>query len=46
MAHRCPCGLPDVVETAPRLDVETGRRFVEHDELGIAHKGKRERQAA
>ena len=19
MAHRCPCGLPDVVETAPRL---------------------------
>jgi hypothetical protein len=20
VAHRCPCGLPDVVETAPRLD--------------------------
>lgn len=20
IAHRCPCGLPDVVETAPRLD--------------------------
>ena len=19
VAHRCPCGLPDVVETAPRL---------------------------
>ena len=19
-AHRCPCGLPDVIETAPRLD--------------------------
>ena len=19
IAHRCPCGLPDVVETAPRL---------------------------
>ncbi|MGK5643446.1 DUF501 domain-containing protein, partial [Streptomyces sp. URMC 126] len=20
IAHRCPCGLPDVVETAPRLE--------------------------
>ncbi len=20
VAHRCPCGLPDVIETAPRLD--------------------------
>jgi uncharacterized protein len=20
VAHRCPCGLPDVVQTAPRLD--------------------------
>jgi hypothetical protein len=20
VAHRCPCGLPDVVETSPRLD--------------------------
>jgi hypothetical protein len=23
VAHRCPCGLPDVVETAPRLPDET-----------------------
>jgi hypothetical protein len=23
VAHRCPCGLPDVIETAPRLEDDT-----------------------
>ena len=31
VAHRCPCGLPDVVETTPRLADERSRLAAEID---------------